>query len=73
MPVGEGDGEGKDEEEGKVQGTPRRQSVYWVLYLGAFSLLQVGILGEDFSRLYISFPGVPFRVMVSTDDWSAPG
>lgn len=50
------------------------QEGVWVLgpLLGTLSLLQVEILGEDFSRLPISFPGVPFGVMVSTD-WSASG
>ena len=68
------------EEEGTGNGagcSPDGDHACHILCLKAFiSLLQAGILreaaGEGFSRIFISSPGVPFRVMVSID-WSAPG
>ena len=56
---------------------PEGECKPWVLCLEAFtSLLPVGILRdvsrEGFSRIIISFPVWPFRVVVSTD-WSVPG
>ena len=62
-------GEDLREEERKENGaghSPEGECTLWVLPLEVFlSLLHMGVLGEvsgeSFSRLFISFPGVPFQ------------
>ena len=54
------------EEDGKGNGT----GCFVLRLLSLF--LQARILGEDFSRILISSPCVPFRVMVSID-WLMAG
>ena len=49
------------------------ETVHWVFYLEVFYLfLKVGILeevsGEDLNRIYISFPGVSFDLLMCQNE-----
>lgn len=65
-----GKGERREEEEERERERLRHLpggTVHWVLSPKCFRVISGEVLGEDINRTVSSFPGVSFRVMVSTD------